>query len=274
MARLTRSLIALLERFRPGIAAKLPDYGLTAAAYVAVLALWQLVATSGWVKPFILPSPAATFAVLGSPTYRWLDNTLVTATEIFAGYAIAVVIGVTLALLFSWFRTMRALFFSLFVTLSMIPKVALGPLLIVWFGYGIATNILFACFIAFFPILITTARGLQESEPELLDLVRALKGTRWQIFVKIQFPSALPFIFSAMKVGAILAVAGALVGEFIASSRGLGYLMIQVQSTLDTAAMFMAIILLTVVGVALFGIVVGLERLLIVKDARAEAAWV
>ena len=133
----------------------------------------------------------------------------------------------------------------LLVSLNMIPKVALGPLIIVWFKYGIGPNIMMAFAICFFPIVLTTARGLREVEPDLLDLVRTLKGSRWQIFTKIQLPGALPYIFSGMKVAAILAVAGAIVGEFLGSDRGLGYLMLQVQVTLDTAAMFMAVILIT-----------------------------
>jgi NitT/TauT family transport system permease protein len=122
--------------------------------------------------------------------------------------------------------------------------------------------------ICVFPILLTTARGLREVEPELLDLVNALKGSRWQLFTKIQLPGALPYIFSGMKVAAILAVAGAIVGEFLGSDKGLGYLMLQVQVTLDTPAMFMAVILITLIGMLLYGIVLGLERLLVVKDAR------
>ena len=106
--------------------------------------------------------------------------------------------------------------------------------------------------ICFFPIVLTTARGLREVEPDLLDLVRTLKGSRWQIFTKIQLPGALPYIFSGMKVAAILAVAGAIVGEFLGSDRGLGYLMLQVQVTLDTAAMFMAVILITLIGMVLY----------------------
>ena len=133
----------------------------------------------------------------------------------------------------------------LLVSLNMIPKVALGPLIIVWFSYGIVPNMMMAFAICFFPIVLTTARGLREVEPDLLDLVRTLKGSRWQIFTKIQLPGALPYIFSGMKVAAILAVAGAIVGEFLGSDRGLGYLMLQVQVTLDTAAMFMAVILIT-----------------------------
>jgi NitT/TauT family transport system permease protein len=156
----------------------------------------------------------------------------------------------------------------LLVSLNMIPKVALGPLIIVWFKYGIGPNIMIAFSIAFFPIVLTTARGLREVEPELLDLVRSLRGSRWQLFRKIQLPGALPYIFSGMKVGAILAVAGAIVGEFLGSDRGLGYLMLQVQVTLDTAAMFMAVILITLIGMALYGLVLLLERLVVVRDAR------
>ena len=158
----------------------------------------------------------------------------------------------------------------LFVTLNMIPKVALGPLFIVWFSYGIFPNILIAFSICFFPILLTTARGLSEVEPDLLDLVKSLRGSRWILFRKIQLPGALPYVFSGMKVGAILAVAGAIVGEFIASERGLGYLMIQVQSSLDTPAMVMAVLLLTLLGIALYGLVLGLERLFVVRDIRLQ----
>lgn len=245
---------------------------LAVGAHVAFVVLWWAISAFGGIPSFILPTPLQTVQTLADPGYQWGYNTFITAAEIFVGYGLAIAIGVMTAMIFTWFRPVRATLLPLFVTLSMIPKVALGPLLIVWFGYGVSTNIFFAFLISFFPILITTARGLQEVEPDLLDLVRALKGTRWQIFTKIQLPGALPYIFSAMKVGAILAVAGAIVGEFVASSEGLGYLMIQVQSTLDTAAMFMAVILLTLLGVALFALVQVLERLLVVKDARLDQA--
>src|ERR1044072_3411218 len=215
-----------------------------------------------------MPSPYDTLHTLLVPNYRWVENITVTTVEIFGGYALALVVGIGIALLFSWFRWLELVVMPLLVSLNMIPKVALGPLIIVWFKYGIGPNIMMAFAICFFPIVLTTARGLKEVEPELLDLVRALKGSRWQVFTKIQVPGALPYIFSGMKVAAILAVAGAIVGEFLGSDRGLGYLMLQVQVTLDTAAMFMAVILITVLGAILYGIVLGLERLLVVRDAR------
>lgn len=236
--------------------------------HLALVVVWHLFVTLDKVPAFVMPTPLATFETLWQPRYRWLDNSAVTAAEIFGGYLLAVAIGVGLALLFSWSRAVETAAMPLLVTLNMVPKVALGPLIIVWFKYGIGPNILIAFAIGFFPVVLTASRGLREVEPELLDLVRSIRGSRWQLFTKIQLPGALPYIFSGMKVAAILAVAGAVVGEFLGSDRGLGYLMLQVQVSLDTAAMFMAVILISLIGMALYLTVVLLERLLVVRDAR------
>ncbi|WP_341704989.1 ABC transporter permease [Ferrovibrio sp.] len=239
-----------------------------AAVHVAAVILWEILVRLTGLPAFILPAPSVIFATLAKANYGWLDNTWVTGLEIFGGYVLALVSGVLLALMFTWSRLLTLAIFPLFVTLNMIPKVALGPLIIVWFSYGISTNILITLSLCFFPILLTTVRGLKEVEPDLLDLVRSLKGSRWQTFIYIQLPGALPYVFSGMKVAAILAVAGAVVGEFIASDRGLAYLMIQVQAALDTPAMFMAVILITLLGILLYLLVLVLEHLLIRKDAR------
>ena len=238
--------------------------------HLAVIVLWQVLVDAFHAPNFILPSPLATLATLSSAKYSWVSNVAVTAAEILGGFALGAIVGVALAVVFTWSRPISLILLPLFVTLNMIPKVALGPLVIVWFSYGIFPNILIAFSICFFPILLTTARGLSEVEPDLLDLVKSLRGSRWVLFRKIRLPGSLPYIFSGMKVGAILAVAGAIVGEFIASDRGLGYLMIQVQSSLDTPAMMMAIVLLTLLGVALYGLVLGLERLFVVRDVRLQ----
>jgi NitT/TauT family transport system permease protein len=248
----------------------LQRWTLAVLAHIALVAAWYLFVKLGNVPAFVMPSPGATLDALLQPDYNWWTNVAVTATEIFAGYFLALVVGVALALAFTWSKTLEAFFMPLLVSLNMIPKVALGPLIIVWFKYGVFPNTLMAFSICVFPILLTTARGLREIEPELLDLVRSLKGSRWQLFSKVQLPGALPYIFSGMKVGAILAVAGAIVGEFLGSDKGLGYLMLQVQVTLDTPAMFMAVIMITLTGMALYGMVLLLERWLVVKDARVE----
>ena len=246
----------------------LQRYSLAVISHLLLIAVWHFFVVIGKVPNFVLPSPQATLNALLVPNYRWLENIAVTGAEIFGGYILAVVIGIAIALLFSWSRWLEMIAMPLLVSLNMIPKVALGPLIIVWFKYGIGPNIMMAFAICFFPIVLTTARGLREVEPDLLDLVRTLKSSRWQVFTKIQLPGALPYIFSGMKVAAILAVAGAIVGEFLGSDRGLGYLMLQVQVTLDTAAMFMAVILITLLGGILYLMVLGLERLLVVQDAR------
>ena len=168
-------------------------------AHLGLVLAWYLFVEIGRVPKFVMPSPQATLAALMVPDYAWGTNLAVTATEIFGGYFLALVVGVMLALVFTWSRPLEAIFLPLLVTLNMIPKVALGPLIIVWFKYGVFPNTLMAFSIAVFPILLTTARGLREVEPELLDLVRSLRGSRWQIFVKIQLPGALPYIFSGMK---------------------------------------------------------------------------
>ena len=209
------------------------------ASHLALLLVWYLFVKFGNVPKFVMPSPADTLGTLVGPrsgSYSWWSNGLVTATEIYGGYLAALVGGVMLALAFTWSKPLEALMMPLLVSLNMIPKVALGPLIIVWFKYGIVPNMLIAFSICVFPILLTTVRGLREVEPDLLDLVKSLRGSRWQTFTKIQLPGALPYIFSGMKVAAILAVAGAIVGEFLGSDKGLGYLMLQVQVTLRCKA--------------------------------------
>lgn len=254
---------------KTSLAEKSRHYGFIVAVHGLVVLVWYLFVEIWDVPAYVMPTPQATLNAL-SIDYNWLGNTRVTAIEIFGGYFIAVFVGVGLALAFSWSKLLNSTVMPLVVSLNMIPKVAMGPLFIVWMSYGIIPNIIIAFSICFLPILLTTERGLREIEPDLVDLVRALKASRWQIFTKIQLPGSLPYIFSGMKVAVVLAVAGAIVGEFIASQEGLGYLMLQVQVTLDTAAMFMAVLLITLVGVVLYMLVLGLERFLVISDSRVQ----
>lgn len=245
-------------------------FSVAALVHIVVIATWYVVVEYGRVSRFVMPSPLATIRALGGENDRWLANAAVTGGEIFGGYAMAVVTGIALAIVFTRSKAVESAVMPLLVSLNMIPKVALGPLFVVWFSYGIIPNTIIAFSISFFPILLTAARGFREVDPDLLDLVRSIRGSHWQIFVKIQLPGALPYVFSGMKVATILAVAGAVVGEFLGSSSGLGYLMLQVEVTLDTAAMFMAVILITLIGMVLYGLVLGLEHLLVARGARVE----
>ena len=154
----------------------LQRYALAVVSHLLLVLAWYLFVELGQVPKFVLPSPYDTVQALFIPNYRWIENGLVTATEIFGGYILAVVVGIGTALLFSWSRALEMFVMPLLVSLNMIPKVALGPLIIVWFRYGIGPNMMMAFAICFFPIVLTTARGLREVEPDLIDLVRSVKG--------------------------------------------------------------------------------------------------
>ncbi len=240
------------------------------AVHVLFVALWWGSIIVSDIPSYILPTPYEALLTLKVSNYNWLIHFVATTQEVFGGYILAVVFGVTVAVVFSWFKIIDEIFMPLLVTLNMIPKVAMAPLFIVWLRFGIDTNIIITFTICFFPILLNTVRGMREVEPDLLDLVRSLHGSQWQIFIKIKLPGALPYIFSGMKVASVLAVAGAIVGEFIQSDRGLGYFMLITQESLNTDAMVMALLLVTLIGVVLYGLIYLLERIFVVQDARVE----
>lgn len=251
-------------------AASWRKFGLILLVHIGFVALWWGSVILGDIPAYILPTPWQALQTLGEENYNWVQHITVTTQEIFGGYILAVVVGVAFAVMFSWSRTSNEVLMPLLVTLNMIPKVAMAPLFIVWLRFGVQTNIVITFTICFFPILLNTARGMREVEPELLDLVKSLKGSQWQIFTKIQLPGALPFIFSGMKVATVLAVAGAIVGEFIQSDQGLGWFMLVTQEALNTDAMVMALLFVTLIGVVLYGMVILLERIFVVQDARLD----
>lgn len=238
--------------------------------HVIFVGIWWGAIIFGDIPTYILPTPWESLQTLRVENFNWMTHFVATSQEIFGGYILAVVVGVVVAVLFSWSRTIDEILMPLLVTLNMIPKVAMAPLFIVWLRFGVDTNIVITFTICFFPILLNTARGMREVEPDLLDLVRSLHGSKWQIFIKIQLPGALPYIFSGMKVASVLAVAGAIVGEFIQSDKGLGYFMLITQEALNTDAMVMALMLVTLIGVVLYGLVFLLERIFVVQDARVD----
>ncbi|AMM85597.1 ABC transporter permease [Martelella sp. AD-3] len=247
----------------------LRHYSYAIASHIGFILLWQAVVVLADVPTYILPTPLQTIAELSEGSYNWGMQIWVTTLEIFGGYALAVVVGVALSVLFVWIPALNNSLMPLLVTLNMVPKVAMAPLFIIWFSYGIVPNMIIAFTICFFPIVLTTYRGLIEVEPDLINLVKALKASRWQIFVKIQLPGSLPYLFSGMKVAAILAVAGAVVGEFIASDKGLGNFLLIQQNALNTPAMMMALLLITAIGMTLYGFVLVLEYIFITRKEIA-----
>jgi NitT/TauT family transport system permease protein len=167
---------------------------------------------------------------------------------------------------------LRDIVMPLLLVAQLVPKVAIAPLLLIWFGYGLFPKVLVAFLVAFFPIVVNGASGLASVQPELLDLGHSLQASRWQTFWKFRIPSALPELFSGMKVAVTLAIIGAIIGEFVGGNRGLGYLIIVANQELDTPLAFAAIFLLSAAGIALYAIVEMFERMLIPWHAPSTPA--
>ena len=158
---------------------------------------------------------------------------------------------------------MRATLYPLIVASQAVPKIAIGPLLVLWLGLGMLPKLAIVALMVFFPVVITAAEGFSSVDRNLLDLMRSVSASQWEIFRRVRFPHALPQIFSGLKIGITLAVVGAVVGEWIGSDNGLGYLLLQANTQLDTTLLFSALALLVVLGVVLFLLVEIAERLLL-----------
>ncbi len=244
-----------------GILAKIWYYAPSALAILVLVLVWH-VSVSWWgVREYIMPTPGAAVAALFDPKYRWLKNLLTTLYAVLGGFTIAALLGVGLAVLTVWNSYLERTIMPLLVLFNTLPKVALAPLFVIWLGYGVVPNIVIAVTVAFFPVVINTAAGLSRVDPDLLDLVRSLKGSKWQIFTKIRLPNSLPYIFAGMKLNATLSVIGAIVGEFVASESGLGALIIVGGVTLDTPSIFASLCLIAALGLALYAFVVLVERI-------------
>lgn len=246
----------LAERARASFAYYLPSLGVM----LALLLLWQLLVMAFGVKEYILPSPLAALRTLGDPNYQWTSNFLATLYAVLGAFVLSAVLGIALAVLIVWNDLLLRTVMPVLILFNTLPKIALAPLFVIWLGYGIWPNIVIGTTIAFFPMVVNTAVGLATAEPEMLDLVRTLKSSRWQVLRKIRFPNAVPYIFVGLKLNATMSVIGAIVGEFVASERGLGSLIITSGVTLETAPIFASLMLISALGLALYGVVVAVEH--------------
>jgi NitT/TauT family transport system permease protein len=249
----------------PGLLAKMQAafvyYLPSVLVMIALVVLWQMLVVWLGVKEYILPTPSAAFMELFDPNYRWMENLLATLYAVLGAFVLSAVLGVALAVVVVWNDLLLRTVMPVLVLFNTLPKIALAPLFVVWLGYGIWPNILIGTTIAFFPMVVNTAVGLAAAEPEMLDLVRTLRASRWQVLRKIRFPNAIPYIFVGLKLAATMSVIGALVGEFVASERGLGSLIITGGVTMETASIFASLILISVLGLVLYGLVVAVERM-------------
>lgn len=230
---------------------------------VIVVVLWWLATIVLGIEPFVLPAPPdIAEAFFRLPGYL-LRQTWTTLVETLAGFGLAAVGGLLVAVALTASRVVERALFPLLVAANAVPKIAIAPLLIVWLGFGSVPKIVMVLLISFFPIVVAAVSGLATTPVELSELARSLSASRRQMFVKLRIPWALPQIFIGLKVGITLAVVGAVVGEFSGGDQGLGYVIVASGSSADTALAFAAMTLLAVMSVTLFYLVSGAERLLL-----------
>lgn len=233
------------------------------ASAVVALALWSAVVLIANPPAYILPAPWDVLARVWIDRQTLIYNGGMTMSEILIGILFGVVIAVPLGIVIVAIPIVERLFYPIVISFNAIPKVALAPLFVVWFGYGFVPRVLLTGSITFFPILVSTISGLVSIEPELLRLAAALRAKRSRVFLRMRLPYALPSIFSGIKVATSLGVIGAIIAEFVASDSGWGYLLVQSSGTLDTTIMFAIIIVLAVVASVLFSAVSVAERLFV-----------
>jgi len=232
-------------------------------ALVLLVIIWDLVVRIFKIRDYLLPGPGAVFRTLIDEAGYLADQSVTTTQEVILGFILATVVGLLIAIAIATWRPFEQAAYPLLVASQEIPQVAFAPLLLVWFGFGITSKVIIAFLIAFFPVVVNTAVGLRSVPTELIDLARSTRASSLTILRKIRFPYALPYAFTGLKIGATFAVIGAVVGEFVGAGKGLGYVLVTANGRLDTALMFAAIIVLVVLGLALFFVVVLIERLVI-----------
>ena len=236
----------------------LPVWGM-----LTFLVIWEILVIIFDVPTYLLPKPTEIIVSIGDNFSDLLSHGWVTTYEMLLGYLMAIAISVPLAVMITASPRFDRFITPLLLFSQTVPKIAIAPLFLVWFGFGPLPKVLVAFLISFFPIVISTTVGLKSVSAEMIDLVRSMGASQLQVFIKIRFPTSLPYLFSGLKVAATLAVVGAVVGEFVGADKGLGYLLLIANSYLDTPLLFAAIVGLTALGIILFYIIEGLEHLLI-----------
>jgi putative hydroxymethylpyrimidine transport system permease protein len=240
----------------------LRNYGLSVVVFLLILGIWEFISRDGLVAVYVLPAPDQVISELWNDWGSVLRSaTWVTFQEMFIGFLIAVAAGVSIAVLLHWSAVIRRALYPLLIASQAIPVVVLAPILAIIIGYNISSKLVIVALVCFFPIAINTLDGLRGVDSEYVRMMRTLHGTRWLTFRHIELPSAMPPLFSGMRVAAAFAPVGAVFGEFAGSNDGLGYVMLQAGPQLQTARVLAAVLLLTVMAVLLVLAVTLCERL-------------
>jgi len=236
--------------------------GFVVLAYLLAAGAWQAAGALFRVPEFLLPTPAAILEKAMHVPSQLVHHSVITLLEVLEGFLLGAAVSVPLGIVVVYSRAVERLVYPFLVAFQAIPKVALAPILVVWFGFGPASKVTLALVTAMFPIVVNTVIGMQQTPPELVYMMRSLRASEAQIFLKIRLYAAAPYMFAGFKIGITLAVVGAIVGEFIASNGGLGYLLLAANNNIDTPLLFAVVGVLSALSVALYYAVEALEGLL------------
>jgi len=235
------------------------------ALAIFILVVWQLAVPALGLSEFVLPTPMQIGRRMAKDWVLLLSHARVTLFEVLGGFALAVLAGIPTALLIFYSRLFERAVYPLLIAEQAIPKVALAPLVVLYLGYGWAPKIFLAFLIGYFPIVVATVVGLQSLEPAMVDLLRAMGASPWQTFIKLRLPTALPNLFGGLKLAIGLAVIGAVIGEYVAAEKGLGYLQLQANSQFDTTLNFASVITISALGVMLFMVLRVVENIVVFR---------
>jgi NitT/TauT family transport system permease protein len=249
------------------------NIGLRILLILAVLAVWEAVVRLFEIPSFILPPPSNVFMALyrGFASTMYFGHIGTTLLETMLGFAVGCTMAFTLGVAVALSRRTEYFLYPFIVMFQAMPKVALAPIIIIWFGLGITSKVVTAALVAFFPLLVNTIVGLRSSEEDRVNLMRSLAASRWQIFWMLQLPNAMPYIFAGLEIAMIFALTGSIVAEFVGAQSGLGMLIQSMNFTMDVAGQFSVLFILSVVGLILNTLVAVVRRRVLFWDPSQKA---
>ncbi len=227
---------------------------------VLLIAMWDVAIRVFHIPPYQVPAPYDVVVTLWQEWPKLLAEAWPTTVATVEGFLLSAAFGIPVAMMIAGSRTIESYVYPLLVFSQSIPKIAVAPLFVVWFGFGMMPKVLSAFLLGFFPVVVSAVQGFKSVEPDMLDLARAMEASRLQIFRMVSLPHAMPAIFSGLKVSITLAVVGAVVGEFVGSNSGIGYVLQRSIGNFELPTMFAALVILALIGVILFWILDVIER--------------
>jgi len=228
-----------------------------------IIFLWHFAVIFFNIPEYLIPAPLAVGEYIFQKWNFLLRHSWVTTYETLAGFFLSILVGIPLAIALVWSKILDRSIMPILVVSQTFPKVAIAPLLIIWFGLGLLPKVLVSFIIAFFPVVVSGVTGMRSVETEMLELIHSMRASSLQVFWKMRLPYALPHLFSGFKVAITFAIVGAVIGEWVGADKGLGYMLLWANANLDTVLLFSILASLTVIGVILYYSVVMIERLII-----------